>query len=318
MKLVHGPKQSCKLCPATFAKLSELQNHVKGHSHKMVKCKICDKDFTEKGIRLHTERFHKPELEARKPVKKRGLRGPIKIEQEKEEKEKYPENNVYFSSSDSEIDDPDSLSDGGEKVPVKVRKTELCVQCDKYFTKKGLKIHQLKSHRSEGKRKRKRKEAKESGVKPALRKMFSCSFCHKKFSHHASMKVHEKVHMGGRPHHCDMCEAKFSNKFELYAHEREHSANRPHKCDQCNQTFKTADSLRFHKLIHQESAPCVCKFCSKRFQNKNQLQLHERVHTGEKPFACTECKESFETSGKLTRHITSSHLKLAGQPTSTV
>ena len=31
------------------------------------------------GIRLHTERFHKPELEARKPVKKRGLRGPIKV-----------------------------------------------------------------------------------------------------------------------------------------------------------------------------------------------------------------------------------------------
>ena len=26
-------------------------------------------------------------------------------------------------------------------------------------------------------------------MKPALRKMFSCSFCHKKFSHHASMKV---------------------------------------------------------------------------------------------------------------------------------
>ena len=73
-----------------------------------------------------------------------------------------------------------------------------------------------------------------------MKKLFACAFCHKRFSHLASMKVHEKVHLGGKPHQCDMCAAKFSNKFDLFAHEeRTHSAARPHKCDECAATFKT-------------------------------------------------------------------------------
>ena len=73
-----------------------------------------------------------------------------------------------------------------------------------------------------------------------MKKLFACAFCHKRFSHLASMKVHEKVHLGGKPHQCDMCAAKFSNKFDLFAHEeRTHSAAWPHKCDECAATFKT-------------------------------------------------------------------------------
>ena len=62
---------------------------------------------------------------------------------------------------------------------------------------------------------------------------------HLKLSHNIQIyklfifKVHEKVHLGGKPYHCDMCDAKFSNKFDLYAHEKEHSDQRPHKCNMC-------------------------------------------------------------------------------------
>ena len=69
-------------------------------------------------MRLHTERFHKVELEASKPVKKRELREikpaieeveELDLEMEVEEGmeddpfqgklEKYPQNNVYFRSN---------------------------------------------------------------------------------------------------------------------------------------------------------------------------------------------------------------------------
>jgi len=305
---LHQTKYKCQYCTAAFCKMRELTEHARIHSaHKLVKCNICDKDFTEKGLRQHTDRFHRVVLDPRdatKPVKKRELkRSPRHLQDKQEEDlddpdvvEQYPKNNVYFSS-DSEDETESEVADTS---PVKVRKTEHCATCDKYFTKKGIKIHK---HRT--KKDRKVKE----GKKPALKKMFECMYCHKTFSHMASMKVHEKVHVGGKPHHCDMCSAKFSNKFDLFAHEKEHSAHRPHKCDMCIQTFKTPESLRFHKLIHEESIPNVCKFCSKSFKNRIQLENHERVHEGEKPYNCDKCSTSFETATKLTRHITSNHLK---------
>ena len=43
----------------------------------------------------------------------------------------------YFSS-DSEDETESEVADTS---PVKVRKTEHCATCDKYFTKKGIKIH---------------------------------------------------------------------------------------------------------------------------------------------------------------------------------
>lgn len=86
------------------------------------------------------------------------------------------------------------MSDG-EKAPFKVRKTELCEVCDKYFTKKGIHLHKQKYHRPEVERKKKGRTMKE-GKKPALKKMFNCVYCQKKFSHMASMKVNLKFNIG--------------------------------------------------------------------------------------------------------------------------
>ena len=307
---VHSDKHKCHTCGLVCIKARELIEHQRIHSGaKLVKCNICDKDFTEKGLRLHSERFHKI-LE-------------IKSQNKRASKENYSQDKITFTSSseDSDPDDPraeapSSEDDEQEPKPkqvkvknVKLKRTEYCAPCEKYFTKKGIKLHQIRHHKSEHKEETQNKLMKEKGKKnPPLKKLFSCGFCEKKFSHLASMKVHEKVHLGGKPHQCDMCEAKFSNKFDLFTHEKTHSALRPHKCDECTETFKTSESLRFHKLIHEESQPNVCQFCKKTFKNKNQLDLHERVHVGEKPFHCNQCDQRFETASKLTRHITSTHM----------
>jgi len=306
---IHSDKHKCQTCGLVCTKARELIEHQRIHSGaKLVKCNICDKDFTEKGLKLHSDRFHK--VEKKSPNKRASKENVC-----------YMEDKITFtSSSESEPDEPEIISEEDEEEeeeeepqvkkmkgrPTKMKKSELCEMCDKYFTKKGMKLHMARYHKDEDGAPRKHKKDKKKN--PPLKKLFTCGFCEKKFSHLASMKVHEKVHLGGKPHQCDMCEAKFSNKFDLFAHEKTHSALRPHKCDECTETFKTAESLRFHKLIHVESQPNICRFCKKCFKNKNQLDLHERVHTGEKPFKCTQCDLCFETASKLTRHITGTHM----------
>ena len=92
------------------------------------------------------------------------------------------------------------MSDGTERAPIKVRKSEHCEPCDKYFTKKGFKLHKQKHHRPESRRQKGERRTREGnepntkekvkdGKKAALKKMFTCMYCHKKFSHMASMKV---------------------------------------------------------------------------------------------------------------------------------
>merc|ERR1719187_3238512 len=83
----HNQKYKCQICKAAFSKMRDLTDHARMHSgHKLVKCKICDKDFTEKGLRQHTERFHKVELDSCKPMKKRELR-----ESHREENHHHPQ-----------------------------------------------------------------------------------------------------------------------------------------------------------------------------------------------------------------------------------
>lgn len=303
---IHSDKHKCQTCGLVCTKARELIEHQRIHSGaKLVKCNICDKDFTEKGLKLHADRFHK--VEKKSPNKRAS-----------KENVNYMEDKITFtSSSESEPDEPEVVSEDDEEEPelkklkvrsTKMKRSELCEMCDKYFTKKGMKLHVARYHKDDDEDGAPRRLKKDKKKNPPLKKLFTCGFCEKKFSHLASMKVHEKVHLGGKPHQCDMCEAKFSNKFDLFAHEKTHSALRPHKCDECTETFKTAESLRFHKLIHVESQPNICRFCKKCFKNKNQLDLHERVHTGEKPFKCTQCDFCFETASKLTRHITGTHM----------
>ena len=291
---IHSDKHKCPTCGVVCTKARELIEHQRVHSGaKLVKCNICEKDFTEKGLKLHTDRFHK--IEKNLAGRSRATKDSVN----------YMEDKITFtSSSDSDPDEPEA-----PKVKVtKVKRTELCELCEKYFTKKGIKLHISRYHQESSAAETEKKLKKDKKKNPPLKKLFSCGFCEKKFSHLASMKVHEKVHLGGKPHQCDMCEAKFSNKFDLFAHEKTHADEFREICDMCEAKFKTAESLRFHKLIHVESQPNICRFCKKCFKNKNQLDLHERVHIGEKPFKCTHCEQCYETASKLTRHITSTHM----------
>jgi len=301
---VHSKKHKCSQCGLIFGKAKQLVEHSRTHSRlSMVQCDICEKEFTKKGLKLHTDRFHSFKKVPPRAEKKRNAKEIGKLKIRNFERENYNDN-----ENDNDNDDNNDTMFEVKKSNSKNKRNVPCHSCEKVFTPKGFKLHSIRFHKD--KVKKEAKTTKEPPKRSLLQKLFSCGFCEKKFSHLASMRVHEKVHTGGKPHKCDMCESKFSNKFDLYAHEKIHSAIRPYKCESCQETFKSADSLRFHTLLHAESQPRNCSYCDKSFKNANQLELHERVHIGEKPFVCEkpDCGMSFETATKLTRHITATHM----------
>ena len=140
---IHSNKHKCQTCGVVFIKARELIEHQRIHSGaRLVKCNICDKDFTEKGLRLHSERFHKI-LENKSPQLRRSLKD-------------NQEDSITFTSSsddssdDDDVDDPDAGSSeeedmdnpkpvrtGSQKSSSQAARSEICDLCDKYFTKKG-------------------------------------------------------------------------------------------------------------------------------------------------------------------------------------
>ena len=105
MKL-HSDKHKCPTCGLVCIKARELIEHQRIHSGaKLVKCNICDKDFTEKGLRLHSERFHKILELKQNQIKSRSSKENVS----------YSEDKITFTSSsddsdEAEVDDPDILS----------------------------------------------------------------------------------------------------------------------------------------------------------------------------------------------------------------
>jgi len=228
---IHSDKHKCQICDLVCTKARELIEHMRIHSGvKLVKCEICDKDFTEKGLKLHTERFHKTELKMIEAIKQPKTPSKTFKSRARSHIVNYREDNLISFSSDDENGENDSsegedLEDDNEPVlPIvkstKQKRNEFCQSCDKYFTKKGMKLHMIRYHKSERPAKKVSKERKNV----ALKKTLECATCPKKFSHMASLKVHEKTH--------DKRKAQQGDK--------------PFKCIQCNNCFETASKLTKH------------------------------------------------------------------------
>ena len=62
----------------------------------------------------------------------------------------------------------------------------------------------------------------------------------------SSLRKHERVHSGEKPHQCRFCEKTFSRTNTLRIHERQHTGETPYVCDQCGSGFKQRVSLVTH------------------------------------------------------------------------
>ncbi|KAJ0179048.1 hypothetical protein K1T71_005823 [Dendrolimus kikuchii] len=110
---------------------------------------------------------------------------------------------------------------------------------------------------------------------------------------------------------CPECNKLFVSKGSLRRHQRLHSGERPHACKVCGRRFTQRAVLKRHRLTHLETRPFQCDSCEKSFSG---LSRHMTTHDG-RVYMCAACAKTFKDKSSLLRHLkTCKHQSERTQP----
>lgn len=107
---------------------------------------------------------------------------------------------------------------------------------------------------------------------------FQCETCGKTFCQASSLKAHQLVHSGLKPHGCSLCPSRFRKTHHLRRHMLVHTGERPYGCDFCDRTFTSSGNLNKHRAIHLGQKNFECEFCAKKFTQSSNLTKHRAIH----------------------------------------
>ncbi|XP_035485002.2 zinc finger protein 408-like isoform X1 [Scophthalmus maximus] len=139
-------------------------------------------------------------------------------------------------------------------------KPHVCQHCGKCFSQKGNLDCHLRIH---------------SGEKP-----YPCSECSQSFSQKPELRRHMISHTGGG-FLCSYCGKSLRDPHSLKAHERLHTGERPHRCPACGKAYTLATKLRRHiKSSHLLEKPFVCH-CGASYTARQSLLRHQAQHRTE-------------------------------------
>ena len=135
----------------------------------------------------------------------------------------------------------------------------VCLTCDKIFSRKSaLNLH-MKSHTGEYN--------------------FKCEICSRTFISKNVFEGHVNRHMDIRPHRCTKCGKSFNYKSSCKRHIESCSKPRPPpelKCNLCQEVFSRADSLTAHTAAQHQNMRYFCFECGNAYRYRSSLDKHRR------------------------------------------
>ncbi|XP_029000532.1 zinc finger protein 408-like isoform X2 [Betta splendens] len=139
-------------------------------------------------------------------------------------------------------------------------KPHICQHCGKRFSQKGnLECH-LRIHNKE--------------------KPYRCDECNQSFAQKPELRRHMFSHTGGG-FLCSYCGRSLRDPHSLKSHERLHTGERPHCCPVCGKGYTLATKLRRHvKSAHLKEKPYVCH-CGAAYTVRQSLLRHQSQHRTE-------------------------------------
>uniref|UniRef100_A0A3Q3B0E3 C2H2-type domain-containing protein n=1 Tax=Kryptolebias marmoratus TaxID=37003 RepID=A0A3Q3B0E3_KRYMA len=278
----------CSNCGKHFeypSALKEHQEHVcKVEIGDVMKCNDCRKEFKSMTLLKVHQRIHDP-LYCKEC-------GKILASEPAFEREHYEKQHNFTGPFPCSQCDKSFIQLSYLIIHQRIHKGEfpyVCSMCpEKFRSSNCLTVHQRKH----------------TGEKP-----FLCWQCGKCYRSASELTVHMGTHSEERPwvhigvrYSCTTCGKQFMKETSLKRHELLHTGERPHQCTVCGKTFLTVNELRLHNRYHTGERPYKCDVCSKAFIQSGYLKSHMRIHTGEKPFKCDICDKSFRLSYHMKKH----------------